>query len=236
MLSKNVWDKIDLQHFGEEDENNSLPLETVKTFLESKKEDPEVLEILKTIVPEKPVDSDVVKGFLETKEGLSILQPKLDSFATKAIQTHDEKNKKAVEAEIARRVNEKLMELNKEDTPEQRQIKEQALRMKELEEKYENDKKIAKINEIAYKEGINPEFVEGISFKSSEEFALYANRLKDFLKKERQKAIDEFVAANSFKPKGGSQNDKDKVDLSSLTQDQLIELEMSGKLDSQITA
>jgi len=220
----------------EYENGNEITLETVKAFLEANKETPEVEEFIKSISIEKTLSSEVVNGFLETAEGKSLLQPKLDAFATKAIISHDEKKKKEIDAEVARRVNEKLAELNKEDTPEQRQIKEQAQRMKELEEKYENDKKIAKINEIAYKEGIDPAFVGGLKFDSAEEFGLYANRLKDFVKKEKEKTINEFVASNSYKPSGSKSQDKEKLDLSNLSMEKLVELEEQGKLDSELVS
>ena len=111
-----------------------ITLEDVKKFFEENKDAQEVLEYITSISIEKPLNPDVVKGYLETMEGKTVLQPMLDSFATRSIQSHDEKKKKENEAEVARRVNEKLMELNKEDTPEQRAIKEQAREMKELKE------------------------------------------------------------------------------------------------------
>jgi hypothetical protein len=188
-------------------DENVVNLEVVKSFIEANKADPTITEFISSIAPEKPINPDVVKGYLETMEGKSVVQPMFDSFANRAIQSHDEKKKKEIEAEIARKVNEKLMELNKEDTPEQRMIKEQAIRMKELEDKYENDKKLSKINEIAYKEGIDPAFVSGISFDSAEQFGLYANNLKNYIKKANEKAVNDFVASNSVKPGMGKQEE-----------------------------
>ena len=99
------------------------------------------------------------------------------------------------------------MELNKEDTPEQRMIKEQALRMKELEDKYENDRKLAKINEIAYKEGIDPSFVGGINFSSVEEFGLYATKLKEHNNKLIDKTKNEVLASMQTRPRSGQDNE-----------------------------
>lgn len=186
-----------------------ITLEDVKAFFDSNKDDASVMEYITSISIDKPLSQDVVKGYLETVEGKSLLQPILDSFANKAINTHDEKKRKEIEAEVARKVNEKLAELNKDDTPEQKMLKEQAQRMRELEEKYENDKKLSKINEIAYKEGIDPGFVEGLSFDSAEQFGLYASRFKDYNKKQIEKAINDFVASTSYKPKASDSKDKD---------------------------
>ncbi len=182
---------------------SELTLDDVKAFIEANKESSEVAEYIASISIEKPLTAEVVSGYLETVEGKTLLQPKLDSFAGNAILSHDKKKKAEIDAEVARRVNEKLMELNKEDTPEQKALKEQAQRMRELEERYETDKKNSKINEIAYKEGIDPAFVEGLSFQSAEEFGLYANRFKDYTKKSIDKAINEYVALNAHKPSSG---------------------------------
>lgn len=210
-----------------------ITLDDVKKFFEENKDVQEVSDFIVSISVDKPVSSEVVAGYLETNEGKLLLQPRLDSYATKAITTHDEKKKKDNEAEIARRVNEKLMELNKEDTPEQKMIKEQAMRMKELEDKYENDKKLSKINEIAYKEGIDPAFVDGIHFESAEQFGLYANRFKDYIKKQNEKALNDFTLANAHKP-GSGKNEEKKIDLSKLSQADLIRMELEGKLDEAI--
>lgn len=215
-------------------EPDAITIDVVKTFIEANKADPTVTEFISSIAPEKPLNPDVVKGYLETMEGKSVIQPMFDSFASRAISTHDEKKKKEIEAEIARKVNEKLMELNKEDTPEQKMLKDQALRMKELEEKYENDKKLSKINEIAYKEGIDPAFVEGLSFDSAEQFGLYANRLKEYIKKANEKAVNDFVASTSFKPGKGKDNESGAIKYDSLSRAEQMRLEMSGELDAKI--
>ena len=182
-------------------------LDDVKKFIEANKDKPEVMEYIKSISIETPLNFDLVNGYLETAEGKTLLQPKLDSYANRAIQSHDEKNKAKIAAEIAQGVNQKLMELNKEDTPEQRMIKEQALRMKELEDKYENDRKLAKINEIAYKEGIDPSFVGGINFSSVEEFGLYATKLKEHNNKLIDKTKNEVLASMQTRPRSGQDNE-----------------------------
>lgn len=212
-----------------------ITLDDVKAFIEANKEVAEVVEYITSISVDKPLKPELVAGYLTTAEGQKLMEPHIDRARTQAVLTHDEKIKKQTEAEIARRVNEKLMELNKEDTPEQKMIKEQAQRMKELEDKYENDKKLSKINEIAYKEGIDPAFVAGLKFDSAEEFALYATKLKEFNKKQAEKAINDFVATNSFKPGKGEEN-KDKVDLSKLSDKEILAMEMSGELDKMLSA
>lgn len=212
------------------DKDNEITLEDVKNFIDANKADASVVEYITSISIDKPLNPEVVKGYLETIEGKTVIQPILDSFASRSIASHDEKKKKEIEAEIARKVNEKLMEMNKEDTPEQKAYKEQAQRIKDLEEQYENDKKLAKINEIAYKEGIDPAFVEGLTFDSAEHFGLYANRFKEYVKKANEKVVNELMAATP-KPKGGK-GQEEKVDISKLSDDEILKMEMAGTLDT----
>jgi hypothetical protein len=183
-------------------------LDDVKKFIEANKDKPEVMEYIKSISVETPLNFDLVNGYLETAEGKTLLQPKLDSYANKAIQSHDEKNKAKIAAEIAKGVRDKLVELNPEDTVEQRRIKEQDQRIKEIEERMENEKKWAKINEIAYKKGIDPAFVSGINFNSVEEFDLYATKLTEQNNKLIDKTKNEVVASmQQIKPKLGQDSE-----------------------------
>jgi septal ring factor EnvC (AmiA/AmiB activator) len=214
-----------------------ITLEDVKAFLESHKEDASVVEFVASISIDKPLSQDVVKGYLETSEGKLLLQPVLDSYASKSINSHDEKKKKEIEAEIARKVNEKLADLNKDDTPEQKMLKEQAQRMRELEEKYENDKKLSKINEIAYKEGIDPGFVEGLSFDSAEQFGLYASRFKDYVKKANEKALNDAMISSAGKPKSGKKENDGKMTFSEFRKLPLTErnrMAETGEIDNLV--
>jgi hypothetical protein len=210
-----------------------ISLDDVKTFIEANKNDPAVSEYVISISVDRPLNIEVVKGYLETTEGQQAMEKHIDRARTQAVLTHDEKIKKEKEAEIARRVNEKLMEMNKEDTPEQRMIKEQNIRMKELEDKYENDKKLSKINEIAYKEGIDPAFVGGISFDSAEQFGLYANNFKNYIKKANEKALNEFIASTSVRPKTGN-GPEDKFNVDNLSDKEILAMEMAGTLDAAL--
>lgn len=214
-------------------EKVEVTLDQIKEYLDANKEVDEVKNYISSISVDKPINIEAVKGYLEgTNEGKDLLQRYNDSFFSRAVVTHDEKNKAKNEALIAAKVNEKLMELNKEDTPEQKMLKEQAQRMKELEEKYENDKKLAAINKIAYEQGIDPNFVEGLNFDSPEHFGLYATKLKEYVKKSNEKVLNDYVAANAHKPSG--KKEEEKVDLSNLSDEEILRMEASGELDNYL--
>ncbi|KFC31091.1 DUF4355 domain-containing protein [Bacillus subtilis] len=84
-------------------------LEEVKKFLEENKDNEEV----KAFVGElSAVSADKVKGFLETEEGKRFIQPRLDSYFTKGLDTWKSNNLESL-------IEEELQKRNPSKTPEQ---------------------------------------------------------------------------------------------------------------------
>lgn len=84
-------------------------LEEVKKFLEENKDNEEV----KAFVGElSVVSADKVKGFLETEEGKRFIQPRLDSYFTKGLDTWKSNNLESL-------IEEELQKRNPSKTPEQ---------------------------------------------------------------------------------------------------------------------
>ena len=228
-MAKNIDPtKIDLQWFGSDDE--SLTLEQVKEFLIQNKEKPEIVALFSELNPRPELTVDEVRPFLETKEGKELIQPYGDKRVTEALKTYKNGN---FEAEVKARVAAKLLELNPGETPEQKRIR-------ELEEKDVNrDKEWAQkelrsqIEKLAFKEQVDPEFISGINFGSIEESALYIKNLKARDEVLKNKVTNELLASG-YKPKAGKGQDENKIDLSKITTEQAIELEMKGELDKQI--
>lgn len=101
-----------------------MDLQAVKQFLEEQKDNEDVKGYLQGF---SQVTPDGVKSFLDTDEGKKVLQPRLDSFFTKGLETWKSNNlQKLVEEEVTKR--------NPSETPEQKRIR-------ELEEKYEKAEK-----------------------------------------------------------------------------------------------
>jgi hypothetical protein len=228
-MAKNIDPtKIDLQWFG--DGEDTLTLEQVKEFLIQNKEKPEIVSLFSELNPRPELTVDEVRPFLETKEGKELIQPYGDKRVTEALKTYKNGN---FEAEVKARVAAKLLELNPGETPEQKRIR-------ELEEKDVNrDKEWAQkelrsqIEKLAFKEQVDPEFISGINFGSIEESALYIKNLKARDEVLKNKVTNELLASG-YKPKAGKGQDENKIDLSKITTEQAIELEMKGELDKQI--
>ena len=106
-----------------------MNIEEVKSFFEEHKDDKEVKDYLKGL---KTVSVDDVKGFLDTEEGKRFIQPELDRYHSKGLESWKEKNlEDLIEQEVLKR--------NPEQSEEQKRISalEQELEKRDAEAKRE---------------------------------------------------------------------------------------------------
>ncbi|HDD7231581.1 TPA: DUF4355 domain-containing protein [Staphylococcus aureus] len=106
-----------------------MNIEEVKSFFEEHKDDKEVKDYLKGL---KTVSVDDVKGFLDTEEGKRFIQPELDRYHSKGLESWKEKNlEDLIEQEVRKR--------NPQQSEEQKRISalEQELEKRDAEAKRE---------------------------------------------------------------------------------------------------
>ncbi|UIZ55204.1 DUF4355 domain-containing protein [Staphylococcus aureus] len=106
-----------------------MNIEEVKSFFEEHKDDKEVKDYLNGL---KTVSVDDVKGFLDTEEGKRFIQPELDRYHSKGLESWKEKNlQDLIEQEVRKR--------NPEQSEEQKRISalEQELEKRDAEAKRE---------------------------------------------------------------------------------------------------
>ncbi|HEA0053494.1 TPA: DUF4355 domain-containing protein [Staphylococcus aureus] len=106
-----------------------MNIEEVKSFFEEHKDDKEVKDYLNGL---KTVSVDDVKGFLDTEEGKRFIQPELDRYHSKGLESWKEKNlEDLIEQEVRKR--------NPEQSEEQKRISalEQELEKRDEEAKRE---------------------------------------------------------------------------------------------------
>ncbi|PZH49367.1 DUF4355 domain-containing protein [Staphylococcus aureus] len=106
-----------------------MNIEEVKSFFEEHKDDKEVKDYLKGL---KTVSVDDVKGLLDTEEGKRFIQPELDRYHSKGLESWKEKNlEDLIEQEVRKR--------NPEQSEEQKRISalEQELEKRDAEAKRE---------------------------------------------------------------------------------------------------
>ncbi|HDH6545790.1 TPA: DUF4355 domain-containing protein [Staphylococcus aureus] len=89
-----------------------MNIEEVKSFFKEHKDDKEVKDYLNGL---KTVSVDDVKGFLDTEEGKRFIQPELDRYHSKGLESWKEKNlENLIEQEVQKR--------NPEQSEEQKRI------------------------------------------------------------------------------------------------------------------
>lgn len=89
-----------------------MNIEEIKSFFEEHKDDKEVKDYLNGL---KTVSVDDVKGFLDTEEGKRFIQPELDRYHSKGLESWKEKNlENLIEQEVQKR--------NPEQSEEQKRI------------------------------------------------------------------------------------------------------------------
>lgn len=99
-----------------------MNLEEIKNYLNENKEDEEVQALLKEF---NSINQDDIKDFLDTDDGQKLLQPRLDSYFTKGLNTWKENN-------LDKLVAEKLKEINPEQTPEQIELQQMKAELEEM--------------------------------------------------------------------------------------------------------
>lgn len=190
-----------------EDDEQEVTLEKVKAFFERNKENPEVTEYITSISVDKPLTPEVVTGYLQTTEGKMLIQPMFDQRVTDAIKTHDIKMKAANEAAIKAGINAEIARMNPAETAEQRRIRELEQSVEANNRKWEQERLEANIAMEAAKRGIPLELYKDIPYPSIDHaintFTVYEQKKQ----KDIEKAINEKMAIESFKPKS-SQGEK----------------------------
>jgi hypothetical protein len=102
-----------------------MDLQSVKSFLEEQKDNEDVKGYLQEL---SKVTVNGATTFLESEEGKKLLQPKLDSYFTKGLETWKGNNlKKIIDDEVAKR--------NPSETPEQKMYRELKEQFEESERK-----------------------------------------------------------------------------------------------------
>jgi hypothetical protein len=209
-----------------------ITLQDVKGFLKEEADNPEVKTFMATMAPAKEVSAEDMLVFAQTPEGKTAIQPLIDQKVTDAIKTHDEKIKAKTDAAIKAGVAAEMIRLNPSETPEQKRLRELEEKDRKRDEEWERAKLDSRIKEIAFREGIRPEFLQGISFGSLEEATLFIQNFKKEKEQIEVAKINE-LAALGRKPESGI-NDGRKIDVSKLSLDQAIRMEMDGELDNAI--
>lgn len=163
-----------------------MNLQDIKQYLTDNKDSQEVQDYLKGL---KTVSVDDVKGFLDTEEGKRFIQPELDRYHAKSLNTWKENN-------LEKLVNEEVAKRNPELTEEQKRISalEQELEKRDAEAKREKLLNFAlnKAQELK----LPTTFVERYLGDDEETTEQNLNSLNETLESIKKDQIDNYVKAN----------------------------------------
>jgi hypothetical protein len=124
-------------------------LEEVKQFLEANKDKDDVKTYLGEL--KQPNGADV-EGFLDTEEGRKLLQPRLDQYHSKGLNSWKENNlQKLIDEEVAKR--------NPSETPEQKRIRELEEKIQQTERENQREKLLNKGVAHASEKGLPTDLV-----------------------------------------------------------------------------
>ena len=126
-----------------------MELKDVKQFLNENQDDKEVQAYLGEL--KQPTAQDV-EGFLDSKEGKKLLQPRLDQYFTKGLNTWKEKNLDGL-------VDEKVKELYPEETPEQQEIRKIKQELEQERKERQREKLLNKAVSHASEKGLPTDIV-----------------------------------------------------------------------------
>lgn len=208
-----------------------ITIADVKKFLEESKDSDETKAFLAELVKPAEVTPDMFKAYAESDDGKVILEPMVDKRVTEAVKTRDKFwEKERLEPEVKKRVAAEVLKLNPKEEPWQREIRE--LKEENEKEKAERAKDQLKrqIVEKAQAIGVDAFFLEDFLPPTLEQGELYLKRIVDRDKKIAEKAANDLMASGKFVPSGAKPQEK-KIDLSKLSFEDAVKLELEGKLD-----
>lgn len=175
-----------------------MNIEEVKSFFEEHKDDKEVKDYLNGL---KTVSVDDVKGFLDTEEGKRFIQPELDRYHSKGLESWKEKNlEDLIEQEVRKR--------NPEQSEEQKRISalEQELEKRDAEAKREKlrSNALGKVQEL----NLPTSLVDRFLGDSDEDTEQNLKALKETFDKYVQKGVE-----SKFKSSGRDVKESQNQDL-----------------------
>ncbi|EYP21999.1 hypothetical protein W215_02606 [Staphylococcus aureus DAR1158] len=183
-----------------------MNIEEVKSFFEEHKDDKEVKDYLNGL---KTVSVDDVKGFLDTEEGKRFIQPELDRYHSKGLESWKEKNlEDLIEQEVRKR--------NPEQSEEQKRISalEQELEKRDAEAKREKlrSNALGKVQEL----NLPTSLVDRFLGDSDEDTEQNLKALKETFDKYVQKGVESKFKSSGRDVKESRNQDLDPSNVKSI--------------------
>jgi hypothetical protein len=206
-------------------------IDEVKDWLKAKEKDETVISFLAEMNPDKPVTAEQVNEFLSTEEGKNLIQPIMDKHTTEGIKTY---RKNQFDREVKSAVAAEIYKLNPSETPEQKRIRELEEKDRQRDAEWARKDLDSQINTLAFKEGVDSEFLSGIAFNSLPEAQLYIKNFKNKIETAKTEKANELLASG-FKPGSGLGEKKEGMTFSQyakLPESERLAMQESGAADN----
>ena len=213
---------------------NEITVEVVKEFLTTNKEDEGVIAFLAEITPEAKLTAEAVLPFLETQEGKALVDPIVDRAVTGGVKTYKEGNyEKDLQAATAAGVAKEMLLLNPEETLQDKRIRELENAVEDQKKKGDKNILTRELTEESVRLGIKPVFIEEYTGGTREEGFVYLRKVKAELEEGISIGVNAKLSAG-FKPGASGTGDKNKIDVSKLSVEEVIRMEEAGELDAAL--
>lgn len=186
-----------------------MTLEEVKQFLEENKENEEVKAYLGEL--KQPTAEDV-EGFLDTREGQKLLQPRLDRNFSKGLETWKEKNlDELIEEEVKKR--------NPEETPEQKRIRELEEKIQKAEKESQRERLMNKAVSHASEKGLPTDIVSFFIGEDEDSTMTNLATLEEKYQAAVEKAVNQKFKENGTDFNLGNERQTSSVDIAGLAEE-----------------
>lgn len=175
-----------------------MTLEEIKAWLEEHKGEDDVQAYLGEL---SAVSAEKVEGFLDTKEGKTLLQPRLDQNFTKGLNTWKDKN-------LQKLIDDGVKAANPDETPEQKRIRELEDKIANAEKESTREKLLNKAVAHASEKGLPTDIAPFFLGEDEETTMTNLGTLEEKYNAALQAAVDEKFKTGGRKIDGGGNDDK----------------------------
>lgn len=175
---------------------------------------------LKT-APARELETDEVKGYLDTDEGKKLLQPELDRYHSKSLASWKEKN-------LSKLVQDELDKINPPETPQAKEMREMKQKLALMEEKDRvNGLKSSLMNTLSEKK-LPTKIVDLLIGEDEESTQNKFNLFEEVFNSQVNALVEERIKGNGLDPK-----DKDYKPTPSITLEQINDMSEAEIAENQ---
>jgi polyhydroxyalkanoate synthesis regulator phasin len=174
-----------------------MNLEEIKQYLNENKDNEDVKAYLGEL---SAVSADKVKGFLNTDEGKRLIQPDLDRYHNKSLESWKTNNLESI-------IEEEVRKRNPEKTPEQLKIEELEKKIQDAENARIRGELVNKAFKVADEKALPKDVIDFFIGENEEKTLENLSKFEETYTAALQKAVDERFKTGGREVPGGDKGD-----------------------------